>query len=36
MLDWGGRRVKATQHIQEALTELNEGEKWAREHHDIK
>ena len=34
--DWGGHRVSAMQHIQEALTELNEAEKWAREHHDIK
>jgi hypothetical protein len=34
--DWGGHRYKAMQHIQEALTELNEAEKWAREHHDIK
>ena len=34
--EWGGHRVKAMQHIQEALSELNEAEKWAREHHDIK
>jgi hypothetical protein len=34
--DWGGHRVKAMQHIQEAMTELNEAEKWAREHHDMK
>jgi hypothetical protein len=34
--EWGGHRVKAMQHIQEALTELNEAERWAHEHHDIK
>ena len=32
----GGHRVKAMQHIQEAIAELNEAEKWAREHHEIK
>ena len=34
--EWGGHKVKAMQHIQEALNELNEAEKYAREHHDIK
>ena len=34
--EWGGHRVKAMQHIQEAIVELNEAEKWAREHHEIK
>ena len=34
--EWGGHRVNAMAHIQEALAELNEAEKWAREHHDIK
>jgi len=34
--EWGGHRAKALQHIQEAISELNEAEKWAREHHDIK
>jgi len=34
--DWGGHRVKAMQHIQEAMAELNEAEKFAREHHDMK
>jgi hypothetical protein len=34
--EWGGHRAKAMQHIQEALTELNEAEKFAKEHHDIK
>jgi len=31
--DWGGHRVKAMGHIQAAVSELNEAEKWAREHH---
>jgi hypothetical protein len=30
--DWGGHRVAATKHIDEALWELGEAEKWAREH----
>ena len=34
--DWGGHRVKAMQHIQQAIAELNEAEKFARAHHDIK
>ena len=34
--EWGGHRAKAMTHIQEAVTELNEAEKWAREHHDVK
>lgn len=34
--DWGGHRANAMKHIQEALNELNQAEKWAREHHDIK
>jgi hypothetical protein len=34
--DWGGHRVKAMEHIKEAMAELNEAEKWAREHHDMK
>jgi len=34
--EWGGHRVKEMQHIQEALSELSEAEKYAREHHDIK
>lgn len=33
--EWGGHRVKAMDHIQAALRELNEAERWAREHHDI-
>lgn len=33
---WGGHRVNAMNHIQEAIKELNEAEKWAKEHHDIK
>jgi hypothetical protein len=34
--DWGGHRVTAMKHIDEALRELGEAEKWAREHRDIK
>ena len=34
--EWGGHRVAAMKHIDEALRELGEAEKWAREHHDIK
>jgi len=33
---WGGHRVAAMKHIDEALAELNEAEKWARVHHDIR
>lgn len=34
--EWGGHRDKAMEHIREAMTELNEAEKWAQEHHDVK
>ena len=34
--EWGGHRVNAMKHIQAAMTELNEAEKWAKEHHDVK
>jgi len=34
--EWGGHRVNAMKHIDEAIKELNEAEKYAREHHDIK
>lgn len=34
--DWGGHRVNAIKHVDAALTELNEAEKYAREHHDKK
>jgi hypothetical protein len=34
--EWGGHRVKAMEHIQAAMNELNEAEKWAREHHEVK
>ena len=34
--EWGGHRVTAMKHIQAAMTELNEAEKWAKEHHDVK
>jgi len=34
--EWGGHRAAAVQHIDQAIKELNEAEKFAREHHDIK
>jgi len=34
--EWGGHRGTAMKHIQAALSELNEAEKWAKEHHDVK
>lgn len=34
--EWGGHRVAATKHIDEALSELEQAEQWAREHHDVK
>lgn len=34
--EWGGHRVAAMKHIEEALKELGEAEKYARAHHDMK
>ena len=34
--EWGGHRVSAMKHIQEAMAELNEAETWAKQHHDMK
>jgi hypothetical protein len=34
--DWGGHRVAAMKHIDEAISELGEAEKFAREHHAVK
>lgn len=34
--EWGGHRVEAMKHIEAALKELQEAEKYAREHHDMK
>jgi hypothetical protein len=34
--NWGGHRAAAVNHIDEALKELAEAEKYAREHHDMK
>jgi hypothetical protein len=34
--EWGGHRVEAMKHIEAAMKELSEAERWAREHHDIK
>lgn len=33
--DWGGHRVKAMDHIKAAIAELDEAEKWAKEHHAV-
>jgi hypothetical protein len=34
--NWGGHRATAMTHIDQALKELAEAEKYAREHHDMK
>lgn len=34
--EWGGHRVAAMKHIDEALKELAEAEAWAKSHHDVK
>lgn len=34
--EWGGHRAAAMHHIDEALGELREAEKWAHEHHEIR
>lgn len=34
--NWGGHRAAAVNHIEQALKELAEAEKYAREHHDMK
>jgi len=34
--EWGGHRELAIKHIDEALKELGEAEKWAHEHHEVK
>jgi hypothetical protein len=34
--EWGGHRVNAMKHIQEAISELNQAETWAKQHHDTK
>jgi hypothetical protein len=34
--NWGGHRAAAVNHIDQALKELAEAEKYAREHHDMK
>ena len=34
--EWGGHRVSAMKHIQEAMAELNEAETWAKQPHDMK
>ena len=34
--NWGGHRVTAMNHIDQAIKELGEAENYARAHHDIK
>ena len=34
--EWGGHRMAAINHIEEALKEIQKGEAYAREHHEIK
>jgi hypothetical protein len=34
--EWGGHRQKAVEHIQQAVSELNQAEQWAKAHHDVK
>ncbi len=34
--EWGGHRVAAIRHIDAALGELGEAERWARAHRDIR
>jgi len=34
--EWGGHREAAVKHIDAALAELAQAEKWAKEHHDVK
>ena len=34
--DWGGHKAKAMEHIRQAVNELNEAEKFAKEHHAVK
>jgi hypothetical protein len=34
--EWGGHRVQAMKHIDAALHELELGEQWARQHHEVK
>ncbi len=34
--DWGGHRIAAMNHIDQAIKELGEAEKYAREHHEMK
>lgn len=33
--DWGGHRENAIKHIEEAMGELNQAEKWAKDHHEM-
>lgn len=34
--EWGGHRVKAMGHVDQALAEIRQAETWARQHHEMK
>jgi hypothetical protein len=34
--EWGGHRAEAMKHIDAALRELDEAERWAHDHHDMR
>ena len=34
--EWGGHRMTAVHHIEAAIKELNEAERWAHEHHEMR
>jgi hypothetical protein len=34
--EWGGHKVSAMNHIEAALKELEEAERYAHEHHDVR
>ncbi len=34
--EWGGHRVAALHHVDEALGEIRQAEDWAREHHELR
>jgi hypothetical protein len=34
--EWGGHRMAAVNHIEAAIKELDEAERWAREHREMR
>lgn len=34
--EWGGHRMAAIGHVEQALQEVQKAEEWAKQHHDIK